>query len=224
MGRRAVVPCSVYKVCKVCRFPHHHHCRTTDRPYTLCQPTPLPPTLLGLSSYCSDLRHTLLTAPSFTGNLDVPSLLPRWDVFVAPLLLPGVFNLQVLQALPVFPHSFRTTPFTSNIGVPPGCLGGSARGFLSRLVALMIRLNRVVDFHFPPRSFSVAALCIPFQVSIHVFFDLVSAVPFSPDQTDLVGLTTLKVGGPWSATSGPPLRRRPLMTVGRPPPTAIVES
>ncbi|SRR6266702_3936212 len=78
-------------------------------------------------------------------------------------------------------------------------------------------------FHIPPHSFSVAALCIPFQVSIHVFFNLVSAVPFSPDQTDLVRLTTLKVGGPWSATSGPPLCRRPLMTVGHPPPTAVVE-
>ncbi len=159
-------------------------------------------------------------APPFTGNLDMPSLLPQWDVFVAPLLLPGVLNLQVLQALPIFPHSFCMMPFTSNIGVLPGCLGGSAHGFLSCLVALMIRLTRVIG---PPCSFSVAALCIPFQVSIHVFFNLVSVVPFSPDQTDLVGLVTLKVGGPWSTTSGPPLRRAPLMTVGRPPPTTVVE-
>jgi len=157
------------------------------------------------------------------GNLDVPSLLPQWDVFVAPLLLPSVFNLQVLQALPIFPHSFCMMPFTSNIGVPPGCLSGSACGFLSRLVALMIHLNCVIDFHFPPHSFSVAVLCIPFQVSIHVFFDLVSVVPFSPDQTDLVGLVTLKVRGPWSTTSGPPLCHHPLMTIGHPPPTAVVE-
>ncbi len=67
---------------------------------------------------------------------------------LAPSPLSGGLNLQVLQALPVFSHSFLTTPFTSNIGVPPGCLGGSARGFPSRPVVHVIRLTRVVDFHF----------------------------------------------------------------------------
>ncbi|KAH9015822.1 hypothetical protein EDB85DRAFT_2156360 [Lactarius pseudohatsudake] len=32
------------------------------------------------------------------------------------------------------------------------------------------------------------------------------------------------VGGPWIATPGLPLRRRPLTTLGRPPPTAVAES
>ena len=36
-----------------------------------------------------------------------------------PSLLHGVLNIQALQALLVFSDSFRTTPFSSNPGVPP---------------------------------------------------------------------------------------------------------
>ncbi len=67
---------------------------------------------------------------------------------LAPSPLSGGLNLQVLQALPVFSHSFHTTPFTSNIGVLPGCLGGSACGFPSHLVVHVICLTHIVDFHF----------------------------------------------------------------------------
>jgi hypothetical protein len=42
-------------------------------------------------------------------------------MFVAPppRLLYGVLKFQALQALPVFSHFFRTTPFISNPGAPP---------------------------------------------------------------------------------------------------------
>jgi hypothetical protein len=48
--------------------------------------------------------------------------------------------------LSVFSHSFCTAPFTSNLGAPPGCLGGGARVIPSCIVALMICLTCVVDF------------------------------------------------------------------------------
>ncbi|KAH9012003.1 hypothetical protein EDB85DRAFT_1900656 [Lactarius pseudohatsudake] len=108
---------------------------------------------------------TLFLHPPLTGNLNVPLKLPRRERSLPspPFLLPGVLNPQVLQALPVLSHSFSMTPFTSNDGMPPGCL--------------------------------VAALCIPFQV-----------------------------GCPWIAAPYLFLRRHPLTTLGRPPPTAVAES
>ncbi len=46
----------------------------------------------------------------FMGNLDVPSRLPQWKhLLPPPPLLPGVLDLQVLQALPIFSHSFHMT-------------------------------------------------------------------------------------------------------------------
>jgi hypothetical protein len=54
----------------------------------------------------------------FTSNLDAPSGLPRWDVFVTlplpPSLLPDVLNLQASSSS----HYFRTIPSTSNLRVP----------------------------------------------------------------------------------------------------------
>ncbi|KAH9018966.1 hypothetical protein EDB84DRAFT_1442248 [Lactarius hengduanensis] len=52
--------------------------------------------------------------------------LPRWGASVTPPILLS-WCLQALQTLPVFSHSFPTAPFTSDLGVPPGCLGGSTR-------------------------------------------------------------------------------------------------
>ena len=92
------------------------------------------------------LCHPLLTAP-FAGNLDVPSWLPRWERSL-PLPFPLSRCPQSSSSSSSSRPSFRTTPFTSDTGVPPGCLVGSARGFPSRPVVHVIRLTRVVDFHF----------------------------------------------------------------------------
>src|SRR6266702_4262903 len=53
-----------------------------------------------------------------------------------------------LRTVQILCHPLLTTPFASDTGVPPGCLVGSARGFPSRPVVHVIRLTRVVDFHF----------------------------------------------------------------------------
>ncbi len=72
-------------------------------------------------------------------------------------------------------------------------------------------------------SFSVAALCLSFRVSIHfiLFFNLVYA---GCPSSQIRFLRTRDSLGPWSATPGLILRRRPLTTVGRPSPTAVAES
>ncbi len=81
-----------------------------------------------------------------------------------PSPLSGVLNLQAPRALLVFSHSFRTTPFMSNIGVPPGCLWWEYLWLPLPLVALMIRLTRVVDFHFR----RPASLCFRWQCSVYL--------------------------------------------------------
>jgi hypothetical protein len=123
------------------QFPpvSHHQCHTTAMLTHSATATVSPlPLLLGLSLravriFCYPLLTTPLTR----------RLVARWDVFVPPLPSCVVSsNFKLFSSSLIL---FRTTPFTSNLGAPPGCLGGGARFFPSRLVALMIRLTCVVD-------------------------------------------------------------------------------
>src|ERR1700754_4462757 len=52
---------------------------------------------------------------------------PRWERPLPPLPLAWCPQFQALQSLSIFSHSFPTTPFTSDLGMPPGCLGRSTR-------------------------------------------------------------------------------------------------
>ncbi len=92
------------------------------------------------------LCHPLLMAP-FAGNLDMPSWLPWWE-HLLPLPFPLSWCPQSSSSLSSSHPSFCTTPFTSDTGVLPGCLVGSAHGFPSCPVVHVIRLTHVVDFHF----------------------------------------------------------------------------
>ncbi|KAI9429187.1 hypothetical protein H4582DRAFT_2065661 [Lactarius indigo] len=140
--------------------------------------------------------------------------LPRWERPLAlPYLFPGVFNLQALQSLPVFSHSFPTAPFTSDLGVPPGHLGGSVRcpsfplAWCPQFQAL--QSLPVFSHSFPTAPFTSDLGVPPGCLGGNLFS--VVCIPF-------------QVGGPWIAIPGPSLRRRPLTTLGRPPPTAVAES
>jgi hypothetical protein len=118
--------------------PHHRHAHTLCYPFATVSPLPL---LLGISLRAVRIFcYPLLTTSRTTLTR---RLVARWDVFVPPLP-----SCMVSSNFKLFPSSliiFRTTHFTSNLGAPPGCLGGGARFFPSRLVALMIRLTCVVD-------------------------------------------------------------------------------
>src|SRR6266702_4724519 len=92
------------------------------------------------------LCHPLLTAP-FVGNLDVLSWLPQWERSL-PLPFPLSQCPQSSSSSSSSCPSFPTTPFTSDTGMLPRCLVGSACGFPSRPVVHVIRLTHVVDFHF----------------------------------------------------------------------------
>jgi hypothetical protein len=70
--------------------------------------------------------HPFLTAP-FTSNLDAPSGCLGGMCSLPPFPLAGVLKLQALQGLLLF---FPRDTFLGE----PGCPGGSAHGFLSRLV------------------------------------------------------------------------------------------
>src|SRR6266568_6822428 len=194
----------------------HHTVKVTTthlHAHTLLPSHPHPPS--GRLRTVQILCHPLLTAP-FAGNLDVPSWLPRWERSL-PLPFPLSRCPQSSSSSSSSRPSFRTTPFTSDTGVPPGCLVGSARGFPSRPVVHVIRLTRVVDFHFR-RLASFGGSPLPIFPSEYSIWSM--RVALFP-RLGFFGLATL---GPWSTTPGLILRRRPLTTVGRPSPTAVAES
>jgi hypothetical protein len=108
--------------------------------------------------------HSLLTAP-FTSNLDTPSWLPQWDVFVAPPSHLPVSSVFRLQAHPVFSHSFLTTSFVAR------CLVAS----VGVLVAFSLTSGTYLSLSEFFSSFD---------------FDMVYAVTLL-SISDLVGLATL---------------------------------
>ncbi|KAI9437084.1 hypothetical protein BJY52DRAFT_1230248 [Lactarius psammicola] len=66
---------------------------------------------------------------------------PSRGVFVGPLALVWWPQSSSIPSTSCLSHSFRMTPLTSNIGVPPGCFGGSARGFPSTWWLASIRFR-----------------------------------------------------------------------------------
>src|SRR6266702_2351118 len=131
-----------------------------------------------------------------------------------------------LRTVQILCHPLLTAPFAGNLDVP-SWLPRWERSWFS------FPPSGTCDSFDPRRrlslsqacliSFSVAALCLSFRVSIHfiLFFNLVYA---GCPSSQIRFLRTRDSLGPWSATLGLILRRRPLTTVGRPSPTAVAES
>ena len=104
------------RLVKVSKFLPHHTNTLHDIPTIL--PLPL---LLGYSFCFSNFFVTPSALhPSRASLTCRPGFLGGMCSFPPPSLLHGVLDLQDSQGLLSLSHSFRTTPFTSNSGAPPG--------------------------------------------------------------------------------------------------------
>ena len=84
-------------------------------------------------------------------------------------VVSSIFKLfKLFSSLPILPAQ---QPSRATLAHRLDCLGRSARGFFSHLMALVICLTSVVDFaQACLASFLAPVLCASFQVSIYFYF------------------------------------------------------
>ncbi|KAH9018968.1 hypothetical protein EDB84DRAFT_1442250 [Lactarius hengduanensis] len=170
-----------------------------------------------------------------------------------PFLLPGVLNPQVLQALPVLSHSFSMTPSRAMMachlvaltfiftGLPRFIFGRSALYTFPSWMSLdrcsiPLPPPSPSDDLRPPPSYRCRGVAVGCQSekrkagqdrSGKPVLRRVLAVERYSIYSHFLSLSSnprLRVRGPWSAAPYLFLRRRPLTTLGRPPPTVVAES
>ncbi|KAH9011995.1 hypothetical protein EDB85DRAFT_1900648 [Lactarius pseudohatsudake] len=123
----------------------------------------------------------------------------------------------------IFFHPLPTAPFTSDLGVPPGYLGGERPLPPPSFFPGVFKPSKLFPSFLilSPRHPSRATLACRLVASVGVL-----VFPPLPGGTPSYSVLNIpfQVGGPWIVTPGLPLRRRPLTTLGHPPPTAVAES
>jgi hypothetical protein len=137
-----------------------------------------------------------------------------------------------LHAVCIFCHSLLTAPFTSNLDALSGCLGGmcslpppplptcrcpQAPSSSCLLLTTPFAVRRLVASVGVLVAFSLTGGTYLSQSEFFSSFDfnMVYAVTLL-SISDLVGLATLKAGGPWSNAPTLLLCCRPVTTLGRP--------